>query len=430
MNKIFYTVCSFLPLLFFSCSPFVESGIGIKKTAEGYTLSIDGKQTYIKGVGGTYRLDEAARSGANAFRTWGGNVESVKKTLALASEHGMYVMQGIGMTKDSASYHNEEYKEKMRQEVRTLAETFKDDAHLLAWGIGNEIELGNRNMDAAWCFVEELAQIIKSIDKRHLVATVISYNQDALNAIAKHAPSLDYVGINVYGPMHEVRNTVEQSDYKGAFVITEWGPTGWWETGKTEWGAPIEQTGEEKRLVCEERYTNYIASNPRCLGSFVFLWGQKEERTPTWFSMFVEDDVEGLPLKGEKTPLVEAMQRVWSGEKPAATAPVVQVMTIDGKGAKENIRVQAGKPFKAEVVATDKENAGLTYVWEVLKEATVLGFGGSYEPRPERVGEVLTSNAGSYQGVISEAGNYRLYVYVLDGTGFVSTMNVPFQIVR
>ena len=36
-------------------------------------------------------------------------------------------------------------------------------------------------------------------------------------------------------------------------------------------------------------------------------------------------------------------------------------------------------------------NDSLTYVWEVLKEATVLGFGGSYEPRPERVGEVAMS---------------------------------------
>lgn len=28
----------------------------------------------------------------------------------------------------------------------------------------------------------------------------------------------------------------------------------------------------------------------------------------------------------------------------------------------------------------------------MLKEATVLGFGGSYEPRPERVGEVVMSD--------------------------------------
>lgn len=303
-EKIFIFICL---VLLSACSPSSLDGIVIEKAADGYKLSIDGRETYIKGVGGTYRLDIAAQSGANAFRTWGGNVEEIKKNLALASEHNMYVMQGIGMTKDSIRYYDDEYKNKMREEVRLLAETFKNDTSLLAWGIGNEIELGNANIAAAWNFVEELAQLIKSIDKRHLVSTVISYNPSALDSVAKYAPSLDYVGINVYGPMGEVQAVVDRSDYKGAFMITEWGPTGWWETASTEWKAPIEQTSEEKRQVYEERYTQYIFANTRCLGSFVFLWGQKEERTPTWFSMFVEDKVDSLPLKGEKTPMVEAM---------------------------------------------------------------------------------------------------------------------------
>ena len=111
-------------------------------------------------------------------------MEEIKKNLALASEHNMYVMQGIGMTKDSIRYYDDEYKNKMREEVRLLAETFKNDTSLLAWGIGNEIELGNANIAAAWNFVEELAQLIKSIDKRHLVSTVISYNPSALDSVA------------------------------------------------------------------------------------------------------------------------------------------------------------------------------------------------------------------------------------------------------
>lgn len=348
----------------------------------------------------------------------------------MASEHNMYVMQGIGMTKDSIRYYDDEYKNKMREEVRLLAETFKNDTSLLAWGIGNEIELGNANIAAAWNFVEELAQLIKSIDKRHLVSTVISYNPSALDSVAKYAPSLDYVGINVYGPMGEVQMVVDKSDYKGAFMITEWGPTGWWETASTEWKAPIEQTSEEKRQVYEERYTQYISANPRCLGSFVFLWGQKEERTPTWFSMFVEDTVDMLPLKGEKTPMVEAMQRVWTGKELDETAPVILgMMTVNGKSAIDNVRIKAGASLKAEVAAIDKENDSLTYVWEVLKEATVLGFGGSYEPRPERVGEVVMSDKNVYETAIKVPGKYRLYVYVLDNTGFVSTANIPFQVI-
>lgn len=67
-----------------ACSPSSLDGIVIEKAADGYKLSIDGRETYIKGVGGTYRLDIAAQSGANAFRTWGGNGGD-KENLALAS---------------------------------------------------------------------------------------------------------------------------------------------------------------------------------------------------------------------------------------------------------------------------------------------------------------------------------------------------------
>ena len=110
-----------------------------------------------------------------------------------------------------------------------------------------------------------------------------------MDLIAEHAPDLDVVGINSYGSISQVATMADRSKYKGAYIISEWGPTGWWETAKTAWGAPLEQTSEEKRIVYENRYNEYIKHPPRCLGSFVFLWGQKEERTPTWFSMFVEN---------------------------------------------------------------------------------------------------------------------------------------------
>lgn len=75
-EKIFIFICL---VLLSACSPSSLDGIVIEKAADGYKLSIDGRETYIKGVGGTYRLDIAAQSGANAFRTWGGNVEEIKK---------------------------------------------------------------------------------------------------------------------------------------------------------------------------------------------------------------------------------------------------------------------------------------------------------------------------------------------------------------
>lgn len=400
----------------------------IVKVNDAYRVSIDGTPTYIKGVGGANRLDMAVACGANAFRTWGGNVEAIQKNVEKAKANGMLIMQGIALTKDVNAYYNEEYKEQKRQEVRLLAETFKDCPQILAWGVGNEVELGKANVAAMWKFIDELAQIIKSVDKNHLVANVLC-NPLALDSVAAYAPHLDYVGINCYGSINVLAKMMEKSAYKGPIMVTEWGPSGFWEMPSTSWKAPIEQTSEEKRIVYEARYNNCIYSDPRCMGSFVFLWGQKEERTPTWFSMFVEKDVNGLPLNGEKTPMVEAMQRVWTGEEPSQTAPVLKSLTINGKTAFDNVAVIAGASFEANAVASDREEKSLTYVWEVLEEATALGFGGSYEPRPKRVGDVAQTTDGSYMTAINAPGNYRLYVYVLDGTGYVATANIPFQII-
>ena len=404
-----------------------SEGVAVREEGGAWHVYIDGRPMYINGVGGTNRLDVASANGANAFRTWGGSVESIQKDLELARANHMYVMQGIGLPKDSAQYHDEAFRKAKLEEVQLLAQTFKNDTSIFAWGIGNEIELDNAaNTPTAWQFVNLLAQEIKKIDPRHLVSTVISHNPGALEMVAKYAPDLDFVGINSYGGILDVKDIVARSSYKGPYLITEWGSTGWWETKTTEWKAPIEQTSEEKRIVYEERYTKAIAADPRCMGSFVFLWGQKEERTPTWFCLFVEDDVEGLPLKGEKTPMVEAMERVWTRQEPAQTAPVVQGIAINGIPFEP--RVKAGQAFEGVIDATDREGDKLTYVWEVLKEATITATGGAYEPRPDRVGEVKTTDANRVSLSIGEPGYYRLYAYVLDGTGFVSTANIPFAV--
>jgi len=425
MKKLFHL---FSAAILVACSPVPKDGVVILPTAEGgFQLYVDGQATVLCGVGGNRRLEEAAANGANTFRTWGGDVESIRKYIGEAKANNMYIMQGISLSKNHSDYIDEAYKDRLRAHVRELAQTFKDDRNILIWGIGNEIALDKANGEAEWSFVDELSRIIKSIDHRHLTATVISHNKAALDSLAKYATSLDMIGINSYGGVARVASMVENSAYKGAYAVTEWGPDGWWGCPRTEWGAPIEQTSEEKRQVYERHYSEDIMTSDRCLGNYCFLWGQKEERTPTWFSMFVEDNVDGLPLHGEKTPMVEAMQRVWTGVEPSRTAPVVEEMTVGGLKAIESPRVKAGKPFESAVKASDREGDTLTYVWELLWEATDTAHGGAYEPRPGRVGDVVTTSEPVLSLTLNQAGNYRLYCYILDGTGFVSTVNVPFQ---
>jgi len=395
-----------------------------KNSSGGWDLLVDGQKTYIKGIGGTNRMDVASAAGANACRTWSGSVRQVENTIAEAKKNNMYIMQGIGLTKDPKMYEDEDYKNRLRQQCRELAETFKDDPNIIMWGIGNEIELNGDSTQKAWEFVNELSELIKSIDKRHLTSSVITYNQRSLNLVAKYAPSLDFVGINCYGGIERLAAMVKNSDYDGPYLVTEWGPTGWWECAKTAWGAPIEQSGEEKRICYEERY-EIITRDPACMGSFVFLWGQKEERTPTWFCMFTENGVEGLPLKGEKATTVEAMERAWTGKEPSQTAPVISTLTANGLAVSQNPTFGAGKKLKIKADVKDKENDKMTFVWEVLKEATITATGGAYEPRPDRVGQVVTTQKPAMKLKLSEPGAYRIYLYALDGTGYAASINLP-----
>ena len=411
-------------LVLAGCSKNQTAGVKIVTTDGRPELYIDGKLTYIKGVGGEDNIAMAKESGANAFRTW--DTRNIQYYLKEAKKNDMYIMMGIKLSKSAADYYDEIYKDEVRKEVKALAETHKNDPYIFAWGIGNEINILDANIDATWLFVEELAQLIKSVDKRHLVTTVISHSEAAVKLAIECAPSLDFISINSYGKIGQVENIFNNLNYAGAFMITEWGVTGFWQTPKTEWDAPVEETSEEKRAIFEKRYNDYISKYKNCIGSFVFLWGQKEERTPTWNSMFVEKGVEGLPLNGEKTPMVEAMQRVWNQIEPAQTAPVIKSFFLNQ--AIENVAVPADELMTGEVVAVDRENDKLTYIWEILEEASILGIGGSYEPRPKRVGDVVTTDGNTCSFSVPQSGYYRLYVYVSDNTGFVATANIPFQV--
>lgn len=164
------------------------------------------------------------------------------------------------------------------------------------------------------------------------------------------------------------------------------------------------------------------------MGSFCFLWGQKEERTPTWFSMFVERDVEGLPLDAQKTPMVEAMERSWTGSEPLQTAPRVQSIKANDKAPLDSPTFTVGEPVNIDVAVSDREDDIVSYVWEILYEATVTATGGAYEPRPERVGDCVTTTAPRLSTAFSAPGNYRIYCYILDGSGYAATANIPIRV--
>ncbi len=74
-------------------------------------------------------------------------------------------------------------------------------------------------------------------------------------------------------------------------MVTEFGPLGHWEVPHTEWGQPIKEPIAVKSASLAKRMQQGLELNLTGLniGAFAFEWGQKQERTPTWYGMFNKD---------------------------------------------------------------------------------------------------------------------------------------------
>ena len=386
-----------------------------------FQLLRDGEPYVVKGAGvAGMDLATVAARGGNSVRTWG--VEMALATLDAAARHGLTVSLTLPVVSErhGFDYDDEQAVAAQRQRVEAIVRRYRDHPALLAWIIGNELNFGHTN-PRVFNAVNELSRTIHALDPNHPTTTAVSYPEgDLLDTIRTRAPDLDYLSLQMYGALAVLPEYAEEQLPDMPIMVTEWGPLGFWEVETAPWGAPLEQTSAEKGHQYQTWYARYIAPllDGRVLGSYVFLWGQKQERTPTWFSMFAET--------GESTPAVDAMQFAWTGRWPANRAPHIKAMRLDGRT--ENVRLGAGKTYAAEVSATDFEDDPLTYAWRVKPESQAQQSGGDREspiPDVDGVIDALTLPKIALR-TPSTPGAYRLFVTIYDGHGHAAYANLPF----
>jgi len=390
-----------------------------------YQLIRGGEPYFVKGAGGTGHLENLASYGGNSIRTWGSN--NGQRVLDSAAKHGLTVLMGLSMT---AERHNFDYNDPVavkRQFERIKAEVikYKDHPALLAWGIGNELNLQYSN-PKVWDAVNDVVKMIHEVDPNHPAGTILAgINKKEVDYIKEVSPDMDFLGINMYGDLATLPERVRNVGWKGAYLVTEWGPTGHWESLQTEWKMPIEETSSEKASVYRRRYEYAIERDQeQCLGSYVFLWGQKQERTPTWYGLFTE--------KGEESEVMDVMQYLWSGKWPVNRAPHIYSFQLDGKKAADNIYLKPGSSYAAVASVYDPDqNTTLSYHYELLPEPTEVGEGGDFEERPDVIENPFTVD--NRNGMVTlkspeKEGAYRLFVYASDGHNKVATANIPFYV--
>ena len=394
----------------------------IVKQGDGYTLLRDGKPYFIKGAGGSNYMDRLKAYGGNSIRTW--STQGGQRVLDEAQRLGLTVTMGLGVATErhGFDYNDTAAVAKQLARLRTEVLKYKDHPALLVWGIGNELNLHYSN-PKVWDAVNDIAKMIHELDPNHLVTTMLAgINQKEINYIKAKCPALDLIAVQVYGGLASVPEKIRATGWEKAYMVTEWGPTGHWEGPQTPWRASVEETSSEKAAVYKSRYEASIASDPHCLGSYVFLWGQKQERTPTWYGLFTED--------GEENEVVDVMQYLWSGQWPENRAPHLDSVRLDGKKVLDFICLKPGQTYTADVYVSDPDSDPLTARWELLPESTDLKEGGDRESRPQAIRGRVQSESVNRAMLTApiHSGAYRLFLYVTDGHNNVATANIPFLV--
>jgi hypothetical protein len=405
------------------------SHVEIRSLPQGhYELLVDGEPFFGKGVGGYNNLAMLKKMGGNCFRTWG--IESLeeridgKPLLDYAQELGLKVVVGIwiGHERHGFNYKDSRQVREQREAVAEAVRKYKDHPAVLMWGLGNEMEgpISDGNQIRIWEELNTLAKLIKKEDSNHPVMTVIAgIGGDKVKNIIRYYPEIDVLGVNAYASASGVGSGLVSQGWQKPFMLTEFGPSGHWEVGTTSWGAPIEPTSQEKAASYYATQNRVIEDGAgKCLGTFAFLWGNKQETTTTWYGMF-------LP-SGEKLGTVDAMAYAWTGEFPGNRSP--KLLSLDSTASQQRIR--GGSTQSASVKVEDPEGDPLQVEWVIMAESTDRRVGGDHESTPPSFPELIAQNGGNTVSfrAPSKSGAYRLFVYVRDSAGGAATANFPFYV--
>lgn len=401
--------------------------VEVVRVGDGYVLMRGGQPYTIRGAGMV--VDDIARfaaNGGNSIRTWttDSEVQDVGQLLDSAQAHGVTVALGLPMRPER---HGFDYDDPVA--VAAQRESFRDDIlryrdhpALLAWIVGNELNHSYTN-PRVFDAVEEVAQMIKALDPNHPVTTALAgFSTKVVGEARARAPSLDFLSFQLYGGLFSLPEGLRASSLMQPFMLTEWGTIGYWEMENTSWGAPVELTSSEKADVIRRAWRDVLSAFPgQIIGSYVFFWGQKQERTPTWFGLLLES--------GEATEAVDVMHLAWTGTQPANRTPRVNALRLDGRSSRDSVTLVAGRTYEAAFDVVDPDGDPLRYHWDVKHESDATQAGGDFEAPIGSIGGLLGDAAARATTImVDEPGRYRLFAYAFDGHGHAAHANIPFLV--
>ncbi|MGH1436904.1 MAG: glycoside hydrolase family 2 TIM barrel-domain containing protein [Lewinella sp.] len=400
----------------------------IRQTDGNYQLFVNGEPFFIEGAGLEFgNIEALAKHGGNSFRTWrtDNGQSSGQEVLDRAEASGLYVTMGIEVARErhGFDYDDEAAVKEQFERIKTEILAYKNHPALIIWAIGNELNLRSTN-PKVWDAVNQISEYIHEVDPHHLTtSTLAGIDKELIDHIKERAPDLDLLSIQMYGDIVNLKQKVTESGWTGPYMVTEWGATGHWEVPTTAWDAPLENNSTQKANFYQERYQTAILPNlDQCVGSYVFLWGQKQERTPTWYGMFMPD--------GEETASVDVMHYLWNDTWPNNRSPQLDSFLLNGQVASSSIYLDAGATYPSQVFASDPDGDPITYHYEIKPESTDLGDGGDHESVPHSLEGLIAENGKAAITFTAPEveGAYRILVTVADGQNHMGHANIPFYV--
>ncbi|MBJ7881749.1 glycoside hydrolase family 2 TIM barrel-domain containing protein [Gelidibacter salicanalis] len=401
----------------------------IKREANVFKLYRNGASFKIRGATGSNYLGALADIGGNTIRVY--DFDNIETLLDEAHQNNLAVIVDIPLSKytDGDNFYSDQKQiNQYRKTIKNLVNTYKNHPALLFWNLGNELDyplvlLKNDFIDT----FNEFIDLIHTIDPNHPVGTSIIPSKTQTLSIHLHSPQLDFIGYNAFGNLQMIKPLMKKMAYITnllPYYISEYANNGPWEEEMTLWSVPIEQTSSKKAEQYINNYNSYIRTNTASMGDLVFFWGQKQEHTHTWFSIFDEE--------GRKSEVYYSLKSLWgSPENENEWPPQIDYMLIDNWGSKDTLIYNAKEIKTAQIIMDGKIDTTYQLKWEIFKE------GWNYrqkktEKRPEEMPlDVIDMEGNSLTfRTPDKEGPYRIFVYVYDLKGNFATTNIPFYVLN
>jgi hypothetical protein len=126
------------------------------------------------------------------------------------------------------------------------------------------------------------------------------------------------------------------------------------------------------------RYKELIEKDiERCLGSYCFLWGQKQESTATWHGMFLSN--------GKPTEAVDVMQFCWTGEWPQSQAPSIKDISLENIGWRKDHILTSSVQATLSIEYLKYNNKKVIVEYVLYPEAFSNKIGGDIQKSPDPI---------------------------------------------